>query len=179
MVFESFVVDIFEEPTWWKNVLKSFSDPFSHTTEHFFQTLCYMQEMTSATEISRRKGQKIEKQSQMIMKQDEEPKQGNRISSFQNKLSTRIATLLCVLVLTWNVKIEQIKLVRIILMIWMSVRWREINGSHHSRLHMYHDVSSYFEKSHFLFDPCVYPNHNSNRAGRSHSRYEGSSMVLT
>ena len=76
-----------------------------------------MQEMTSATEISRRKGQKIEKQSQMIMKQDEEPKQGNRISSFQNKLSTRIATLLCVLVLTWNVKIEQIKLVRIILMI--------------------------------------------------------------
>jgi hypothetical protein len=75
-----------------------------------------MQEMASASEISRRKGQKIEKQSQMRMKQDEEPKQGNRISSFQNKLS-RIATLLCVLVLIWNVRIEHMKLVRIILMI--------------------------------------------------------------
>ena len=100
----------------------SFPDP--HNGKIFLKFVVYkkdiiemMQEMSSTTQMLQRKGQPTEKQSQLII-QDEEEKQGSRISSCQKKLSRILKYILpplCILFLTLNFTVEEIELVSVLL----------------------------------------------------------------
>lgn len=74
-------------------------------------------EMSSTTQMLKRKGQSTEKKSQLLL-QDKEEKQGSRISSYQKRLSRILKYVLpplCILFLTLNFTIEEIKLVSVLL----------------------------------------------------------------